>query len=946
MSNREVAGLQALAKKHGGELTVNPDTGLPEAGFLDSLLPAIAGAGLTYFSGGAITPMMSAGIVGGISALDSKDLGKGLMAGLGAYGGGSMVGGLAGMGLADGAATATTPASEAAMQAAKGEAYQNAVGKGASNFGSMFANKPMDAIASFGGGSGLNAAKNVFAAAAPAIMADQNVKTTTPSPNRGMIRPQTFSRQQTYPQQEYAGPVSGERRYFNDYYTAGDPYAAANGGLVALARGGYAQQPLFKPTTPLPANNMYGASRTAYDYLMGLNPTSGGQPYDPNRPFPLQPSIPEQGMQPDPNKPKKGTGHYEFDPITGQYKWIPDPITPVDIAPPVFQPATPIGGGGGQGRPVDHNPEWTGKTDAEKTEYYAQHPIESGLASGVANYLSNGFFGALGKAQDYFSPGFTQRNMNILQGIHPPADSPLAGGPLGTGYDPVTGVPTYGAVDTEPVTENKADAESVPFSTSILSQYPSSPDLAPVALNKLDGTVDNEFSSDRSFDMMKEAGIGDFERAQFAKENAQRSGIAALSNSYGGLGSSWQGLVDRNGDPVLTSQGLAEKNFLSDPSNIAAANKIAAINYSSPLVDPSQRSDYAPNPSFFGKTVPTNDQDAGESDAKAMAAENQSLLNRYAVPAETTTVPTVGFFDSMFGPRVQVASLDNGVTSDAGVGFNPFASTTESTTETAPAESTMTDPAQAGIAALAQAQERAEAAAAQAQADREQAGREAARQAEAAAQARAEAQAQADREQAGREAARQAESQAAAAAAAQAASQNYSNEGRNAPAPSAPSDGGNYSNEGRNAPAPSPPMGANASPSDGSAPPSGDRGGGGGGGGRVICTHFYRKGEMSRDMWRSDLEFTFKNLSPTTVRGYQYWAIPYVKLMRKSKLAENIMRPLAMHRAKELSYQMGRSSKGSLFGKAVRLIGEPICFTVGLFVGEQNWQSLWNPAKD
>ena len=33
MSNREVAGLQALAKKHGGSLTTNPDTGLPEAGF-------------------------------------------------------------------------------------------------------------------------------------------------------------------------------------------------------------------------------------------------------------------------------------------------------------------------------------------------------------------------------------------------------------------------------------------------------------------------------------------------------------------------------------------------------------------------------------------------------------------------------------------------------------------------------------------------------------------------------------------------------------------------------------------------------------------------------------------------------------------------------------------------------------------------------------------------
>jgi hypothetical protein len=117
-------------------------------------------------------------------------------------------------------------------------------------------------------------------------------------------------------------------------------------------------------------------------------------------------------------------------------------------------------------------------------------------------------------------------------------------------------------------------------------------------------------------------------------------------------------------------------------------------------------------------------------------------------------------------------------------------------------------------------------------------------------------------------------------------------------------------------------------------------------GGRVICTHFYRKGEMDRDMWRADLEFTFKRLSPITVRGYQYWAIPYVRLMRKSKLAEDIIRPLAFARAKELAYKMGKSPKGSVFGKAVRLVFEPLCFAVGLFVGEQNWQALWTPVKD
>jgi hypothetical protein len=121
--------------------------------------------------------------------------------------------------------------------------------------------------------------------------------------------------------------------------------------------------------------------------------------------------------------------------------------------------------------------------------------------------------------------------------------------------------------------------------------------------------------------------------------------------------------------------------------------------------------------------------------------------------------------------------------------------------------------------------------------------------------------------------------------------------------------------------------------------------GGGGGGGRVICTHFYRKGMLEKDLWRTDMEFTFQNLSHKTVRGYQHWAIPYVRLMRKSPFAERIMYPLAKWRAEELAYQMGKVPKGNVKGKLVRLIGEPICFVIGNFVGEQNWQSLWSTGE-
>jgi hypothetical protein len=96
MSPREVHGLQALAQKHGGTLTINPETGLPEAGFLDKLIPIIAGVALGPAGFGVMSAGMAGLTVGGIEALRTGDIGKGLAAGLGAYGGADLSATLAG----------------------------------------------------------------------------------------------------------------------------------------------------------------------------------------------------------------------------------------------------------------------------------------------------------------------------------------------------------------------------------------------------------------------------------------------------------------------------------------------------------------------------------------------------------------------------------------------------------------------------------------------------------------------------------------------------------------------------------------------------------------------------------------------------------------------------------------------------------------------------------
>jgi hypothetical protein len=116
MSPREVRGLQALAKAHGGSLTINPDTGLVEAGFLDRLLPMIAGAALASTGVGALG---AAAMVGGGVGLAKGDLKAGLMAGLGAYGGAGLAGGAMNLGANAGTQAASAEATIAGEQAAQ-----------------------------------------------------------------------------------------------------------------------------------------------------------------------------------------------------------------------------------------------------------------------------------------------------------------------------------------------------------------------------------------------------------------------------------------------------------------------------------------------------------------------------------------------------------------------------------------------------------------------------------------------------------------------------------------------------------------------------------------------------------------------------------------------------------------------------------------------------------
>jgi len=83
MTPREVQGLQGLAMAHGGSLTINPQTGLPEAGILDFVLP-VAGA---FFG---LPPGVTAALMAGKTLIEGGDIGSAALSAFSGYTGGKL----------------------------------------------------------------------------------------------------------------------------------------------------------------------------------------------------------------------------------------------------------------------------------------------------------------------------------------------------------------------------------------------------------------------------------------------------------------------------------------------------------------------------------------------------------------------------------------------------------------------------------------------------------------------------------------------------------------------------------------------------------------------------------------------------------------------------------------------------------------------------------------
>jgi len=228
MTPAEVNSLQGLALAHGGSLTINPHTGLPEAGWLGRLLPTILGAvGMAF----GIPPiwMGAAGAVGGTIA--TGDLGKGLSMGLQAYGGASL-GGAAGiggklghvgqsLGLSGSSAAVMNPTTavlDKAKDAAANKAMQQVAAKGLdvgskgaqdilTNAGKQFT-KPSGILGGFGAGAQAGLPGGMFGKVAP-MLAAQGAMSGVAEASKGGYKGPTYKSEE--PGLKYT-PMAGLQR--------------------------------------------------------------------------------------------------------------------------------------------------------------------------------------------------------------------------------------------------------------------------------------------------------------------------------------------------------------------------------------------------------------------------------------------------------------------------------------------------------------------------------------------------------------------------------------------------------------------------------------------------------------------------------------------------------------------------------------------------------------
>jgi hypothetical protein len=123
--------------------------------------------------------------------------------------------------------------------------------------------------------------------------------------------------------------------------------------------------------------------------------------------------------------------------------------------------------------------------------------------------------------------------------------------------------------------------------------------------------------------------------------------------------------------------------------------------------------------------------------------------------------------------------------------------------------------------------------------------------------------------------------------------------------------------------------------------------------GTVICTELVAQNRITKRCQTINHMYN-KYLPDCGLRGYHFWAVPTVRLMRRSVFVSYIMEKLFTWRAEEIIHRLKMRKRGgwsrrlawvnggNIKGKLFRIVMEPISILIGLLIPEQNYGVLYS----
>ena len=112
----------------------------------------------------------------------------------------------------------------------------------------------------------------------------------------------------------------------------------------------------------------------------------------------------------------------------------------------------------------------------------------------------------------------------------------------------------------------------------------------------------------------------------------------------------------------------------------------------------------------------------------------------------------------------------------------------------------------------------------------------------------------------------------------------------------------------------------------------------------VICTQMRLDNHISQEVYDADSRYVRNYINYNVAKGYRFWAVPFVTLMRKNTVAYAIGKFFAVRWSKHCAATYLPAESKSILIYALVFIGVPICYIIGSVVADTEFKHLWETS--